>query len=613
MEKSQKLRSLFFTAAPFVIFGVYTYFHSRFYMRDQASTAQIALVFLILSGIIVAVQIVIRDRHYFPPAVFFLFVCITAALYLTPEESIMGNTMLRTVYAQPGFALYAVLFLVAAVPPLIGVEPFTYYFAKQNTPSQFWGTRLFKAVNLYINYFWAVIFAVSFALQFLPNAALQTAVPLLLQFGIGLPATGYLQPFLQNRLAYLMQGEPLDFIKSAREAISFMPHAFNKKNAKGLDIVYQFKIIGNENFDGYLEIADGSCTYHDGTHRSPVITIQSPADVWLKIARREISGQEAFLKGLFTVEGDVGYIMKIQQLFGSENRKPAPVNETDTVELNFPKRYYTMKPGQIKKVYAILSSPRRSGASKSEILTRAFLEGCRSAGAEVEAVNLRDKKLNHCIGCYTCWTKTPGVCIHKDDVAEIMKKSNEADLVVYASPLYHFGMYSLLKKYIERTLPKLQPFLVPGHDGKTRHPVREGYKEIMYVVIIGVCGFPEAGHFGAFSANFHFMANTQGDKGMNIVAEIYRPASESLNNPAYQAESDRVLAAARQTGEQVVRTGTIDKKIIDQIARVDIDKKEFMDTANMVWDICIKEGKTLGQLLEQNRQPGKTDGLSETS
>jgi hypothetical protein len=63
----------------------------------------------------------------------------------------------------------------------------------------------------------------------------------------------------------------------------------------------------------------------------------------------------------------------------------------------------------------------------------------------------------------------------------------------------------------------------------------------------------------------------------------------------------------------VVRTGTIDKKIIDQIARVDIDKKEFMDTANMVWDICIKEGKTLGQLLEQNRQPGKTDGLSETS
>jgi multimeric flavodoxin WrbA len=325
--------------------------------------------------------------------------------------------------------------------------------------------------------------------------------------------------------------------------------------------------------------------------------------VWLKISRKEISGQEAYIKGLFTQEGDLSYVMKIQDLFGPE--KPAVStraveNKSEKDESIFEKNYSKMKPGQVKKIFAIQSSPRKSGTSKTEILTDAFLEGCRKAGAEVEIAYLREKKISHCAGCFTCWTRTPGVCIYNDDVAEIMKKSEEADLVVYASPLYHYGIYSLLKKYIERTLPRQQPYLVTGSNGKTHHPVREGYKDTTYTVIIGVCGFPEVSHFGAFSANFHYLANSQGEKGMNIVAEIYRPASEILNNPVYQNETKRVLDAAREAGEQLVVTGTIEKHLIDEIATVKIDINQWRDAANLTWDVCIKEGKTLAQIFGQN-------------
>jgi multimeric flavodoxin WrbA len=266
---------------------------------------------------------------------------------------------------------------------------------------------------------------------------------------------------------------------------------------------------------------------------------------------------------------------------------------------NYRRKYYTVTPGSIRKVALILASPRKTGTSKTEMLANAFLEGCAVAGAAVEAVALRTKKIAHCTGCYTCWTKTPGVCIHRDDAADIMRIEQDADLTVYAFPLYHFGINSLLKKYIERTMPAIMPHLVTRADGVTTHPHREGYRGTRYAVIIGVCGFPEVGHFGAASANFHYLANASGDEGLNIIAELYRPASELLGNPFYKEETGRVFSAAKKAGSQVVREGTIDAGYADEIARVVGDMDKFRDQANAAWDHCIKEKKTMPELQDE--------------
>ena len=87
------------------------------------------------------------------------------------------------------------------------------------------------------------------------------------------------------------------------------------------------------------------------------------------------------------------------------------------------------------KVLALNSSPRGGGQSKTEFLLNHLVQGMQEAGAEVEVVALRKKKINHCIGCFTCWTKTPGVCLHQDDMTkELFPKWLAADLVVYATP-----------------------------------------------------------------------------------------------------------------------------------------------------------------------------------
>jgi len=112
------------------------------------------------------------------------------------------------------------------------------------------------------------------------------------------------------------------------------------------------------------------------------------------------------------------------------------------------------------KVLALNSSPRIKGQSKTEIMLSSLVDGMEKAGAQVEVVNLRTKTVKNCIGCYTCWTKSPGRCVHRDDMAEeLFPKFIEADIAVFATPLYHFTMNATMKAFIERTLPAIEPYL----------------------------------------------------------------------------------------------------------------------------------------------------------
>ena len=70
------------------------------------------------------------------------------------------------------------------------------------------------------------------------------------------------------------------------------------------------------------------------------------------------------------------------------------------------------------KVLALNSSPRGEGQSQTEFLLTHLVQGMQEAGAEVEVVALRKKTIKNCIGCFTCWTKTPGICIHQDDMTK---------------------------------------------------------------------------------------------------------------------------------------------------------------------------------------------------
>ena len=102
-----------------------------------------------------------------------------------------------------------------------------------------------------------------------------------------------------------------------------------------------------------------------------------------------------------------------------------------------------------KKVLIISSSPRRGG--NSETLAASFAKGAQEAGNEVETVYLREKGYGFCIGCMTCVGS--GRCVIEDDAVEIVAKMHDADVLVFASPVYYYSISGQLKTLLDRANP----------------------------------------------------------------------------------------------------------------------------------------------------------------
>lgn len=101
-----------------------------------------------------------------------------------------------------------------------------------------------------------------------------------------------------------------------------------------------------------------------------------------------------------------------------------------------------------KKVLILAGSPRKNGNSSA--LCKAFARGAEESGNQPELIYLRDKKIGYCMACYHC--KEKGVCIIKDDMAEILEKMNSADVIVMASPVYFYSIDAQMKALIDRVV-----------------------------------------------------------------------------------------------------------------------------------------------------------------
>ncbi len=84
---------------------------------------------------------------------------------------------------------------------------------------------------------------------------------------------------------------------------------------------------------------------------------------------------------------------------------------------------------------------------------------------------LRDMDIRQCIGCLNCFTKTPGICVHQDDMVAVYKTIVRADLMVFASPLSMGFVSSTLKRATDRIIPLILPYLEISQ-GEFRHPLR---------------------------------------------------------------------------------------------------------------------------------------------
>lgn len=104
-----------------------------------------------------------------------------------------------------------------------------------------------------------------------------------------------------------------------------------------------------------------------------------------------------------------------------------------------------------KKVLILSGSPRKGG--NSDALCDQFLRGALEAGHKVEKIRVAEKKIGYCTACYYC-QQSGGVCAKKDDMAELLQKIIDADVLVLASPVYFYSIDAQLKTVIDRTVAR---------------------------------------------------------------------------------------------------------------------------------------------------------------
>jgi len=101
-----------------------------------------------------------------------------------------------------------------------------------------------------------------------------------------------------------------------------------------------------------------------------------------------------------------------------------------------------------KKIVILAGSPRKGG--NSDLLCDQFIRGATEAGNQVEKIVVCDKIINYCTACDAC-QGNGGTCVQQDDMAEILDKMIDADVIVMATPVYFYTMNAQMKTLIDRT------------------------------------------------------------------------------------------------------------------------------------------------------------------
>jgi len=298
-----RLEPFFVHVGSFVAVVVYFVFLGS--ASDPAAGVQTALpvALAVMTGYMVAAYRV-RLLKQFDIGLWSMFAVGTATV-------LGGSEVARTLFANYSAAiLFGTLGLVAVVPLLCGIEPFTTFFARRGTPAWQQKTRDFVIINRIITVWFAVLFGAAAALAAWAPHDIRFAFvfPNLLVFVAGLPSQLWIPPLYLG----LFGPHPPETVEAA---ILGMPLLFDAKAAGEAQATIQFRVGGAEGGDFWVRVAGGDCESSEGVAASPDLTIDTPSSVWLRIARGELDGARALLDGQYSIEGDGAILTHLGEWF----------------------------------------------------------------------------------------------------------------------------------------------------------------------------------------------------------------------------------------------------------------------------------------------------------
>lgn len=239
-----------------------------------------------------------------------------------------------------------------------------------------------------------------------------------------------------------------------------------------------------------------------------------------------------------------------------------------------------------KKILVINGSPHRE-KSTTMVATRAFVAGMASVGDYAEeTVDVSDLRITPCLGCLSCWGRTEGECIiRNDDIPALRDKIRASDVLIGSFPLYFFGIPGQMKVMCDRLLSLMNTYTgqtcPPGGPAHGFRFPKEGQK----FVAVSACAYAETdavykpvidqfdlifGHEN-YTALFCPQLKTAVDKGGSRTERI----------------KDRFFAA----GAEFARTGTLSAETSASATRAPFSREIYKTILAGVWEREREEGR----------------------
>lgn len=229
-------------------------------------------------------------------------------------------------------------------------------------------------------------------------------------------------------------------------------------------------------------------------------------------------------------------------------------------------------------VLAINGSPRMDEGNTAKILNP-FLEGMKEAGAKVETFYTRKLDIGPCNGDMSCWFVNPGKCGQKDDMQMLFPKFRDADVIVYATPVYYAGMTGPLKNLMDRQLP----LHVMGEMGAKRQKI----------VLVSTCGAWELSMFDPLLVQMKAIYS-QHEGGSEFAGALLRPMAEGMKEMIKAEETglvEGVFQAAREAGRQLAKEGRISEETLGAVSKELMPRDAYYKAAEAMMEQIKRAAK----------------------
>jgi len=229
----------------------------------------------------------------------------------------------------------------------------------------------------------------------------------------------------------------------------------------------------------------------------------------------------------------------------------------------------------MSEVTVVNGSPKMDKGNTAFLLAP-FITGMQKAGASINLVYASSMQIIPCsCGQMYCWSRTPGVCIHKDEMSVFCQSLKLSDILIIATPVYS-PLPGAMAEFINRLCPLMDPRL-RFENGRSQAQFRDDVK-LIQIGLLATSGWWELENTDTVVKIVKDLASLT---GCDFPPPILRPHAGYLRSRSGTSDTGKeILGLMEIAGEQLIRTGTINSEITESIRRPLISLEEFLASWN---------------------------------